>query len=52
MVMQIKLIVVVVVVVVVVATLAIRTVHRAVTATAAHSPKHSWQELTTSHLTK
>ena len=28
------------------------TVHRAVTATAAHSPKHSWQELTGSHLTK
>ena len=34
------------------ATLAIRTVHRAVTATAAHSPKHSWQELTGSQLTK
>ena len=28
------------------------TFHRAVTATAAHSPKHSWQELTGSHLTK
>ena len=34
------------------ATLAGPTVHRAVTATAAHSRKHSWQELTGSHLTK
>ena len=34
------------------ATLAILTAHRAGTATAAPSPEHSWQELTTSHQTK
>ena len=34
------------------ATLAILTAHRAGTATAAPSPKHSWQELTGSHQTK
>ena len=34
------------------ATLAILTAHRAGTATTAPSPKHSWQELTTSHQTK
>ena len=34
------------------ATLAIPTAHRAGTATAGPSPKHSWQELTTSHQTK
>ena len=35
-----------------VATLAKSIAHRAGTATAAPSPKHSWQELTTSHQTK
>ena len=34
------------------ATLAILTAHRADTATAAPSHKHSWQELTRSHQTK
>ena len=34
------------------ATSAIPTAHRAGTATAVPSPKHSWQELTTSHQTK
>ena len=34
------------------ATLAIPTAHRADTATAAPSPKHSWQEPTSSHQTK
>ena len=34
------------------ATLAILTAHRAGTATAAPSPKHSWQELINSHQTK
>ena len=37
---------------IVTATLAGLTVHREVTATAAHSPKYSWQELTGSQLTK
>ena len=35
-----------------IATLAILTTHRAGTATAAPSPKHSWQELTHSHQMK
>ena len=34
------------------ATLAIRTAHRADTATSAPSQEHSWQELITSHQTK
>ena len=34
------------------ATLAGLTAHRADTATPAPSPKHSWQELTSSHQTK
>ena len=34
------------------ATLAILTAHRAGTATAAPSPKHSWQDRTSSHQTK
>ena len=34
------------------ATLAMITAHRADTATAAPSPEHSWQELTSSHQTK
>ena len=34
------------------ATLAILTAHRADTATAAPSPKHSWQDRTGSHQTK
>ena len=34
------------------ATLAILTAHRAGTATAAPSPEHFWQELTSSHQTK
>ena len=34
------------------ATLGILTAHRAGTATAAPSPKHSWQEHTSSHHTK
>ena len=34
------------------ATLAILTAHRAGTATAAHSPKHSWQDRTSSNQTK
>ena len=34
------------------AALAILTAHRVDTATAAPSPKHSWQELTGSHQTK
>ena len=34
------------------ATLAGLTAHQADTATAAPSPKHSWQELTSSHQTK
>ena len=34
------------------ATLAILTAHLAGTATAANSPKHSWQELSSSHQTK
>ena len=33
-------------------TLAILTAHRAGTATAAPSPEHSWQDLSTSHQTK
>ena len=33
-------------------TLALLTAHRADTATAAPSPEHSWQELTSSHPTK
>ena len=33
-------------------TLALLTAHRADTGTAAPSPKHSWQELTSSHQTK
>ena len=35
-----------------IATLALSTAHRAGTATQAPSPKHSWQEHTTSHQTK
>ena len=35
-----------------IATLAMSTAHREGTATAATSPKHSWQEHTSSHQTK
>ena len=34
------------------ATLAILTAHRAGTASSAHSPKHSWQDRTSSHQMK